>query len=147
MLLTKLRFWTSFLALAGLSVGVASTTLAVPTASATNASLHVTQILLGSSLHHSFTLAGSTTWSSMLTRIRSSVFTIQTPRCLLGVNHHAWTWFWADSSPSSMSNSVASAACSQIVGTSARSVALKVSSTNAAGSLRPGGRPIPMRTR
>jgi len=42
-------------------VGVASTTLAVPTASATNASLHVTQILLGSSLHHSFTLAGSTT--------------------------------------------------------------------------------------
>lgn len=61
MLQTRSRLWTSFLVLAGLSVGVASVTLAVPTASATDTSLHVTQILLGSSLHHSFTLAGSTT--------------------------------------------------------------------------------------
>ena len=46
-----------------------------------------------------------------------------------------------------MSNSVASAACSQIVGTSGRSAAVKFSSTNVAGSLRPGGLPMPTRTR
>ena len=43
--------------------------------------------------------------------------------------------------------SVASAACSQITGTSGRSAAVKFSSTNATGSLRPGGRPMPTRTR
>lgn len=61
--------------------------------------------------------------------------------------YQAWTRFCAGSSPNSISNSVASAACSHTVGTSARSAALKASSTNVAGSLRPGGRPIPMRTR
>ena len=39
--------------------------------------------------------------------------------------------------PSATSNSVASAACSQMLGTSARSAAVKFSSTYAAGSLRP----------
>jgi hypothetical protein len=41
--------------------------------------------------------------------------------------------------PSATSNSVASAACSQMLGTSARSAAVKFSSTYAAGSLRPAG--------
>ena len=59
----------------------------------------------------------------------------------------AWTVFWAGSRPCAISSSVASAACSQSTGTSVRSAAVKFSSTNDAGSLRPGGRPMPMRTR
>lgn len=47
--------------------------------------------------------------------------------------------FCAGFRPSSTSNSVASAACSPMVGTSARSAAVKFSSTSAAGSLRPAG--------
>jgi ABC-2 type transport system ATP-binding protein len=61
--------------------------------------------------------------------------------------YQACTWFWAASRPSLISNSVASAACSQITGTSGRSAAVKFSSTYAAGSLRPGGRPMPIRAR
>ena len=41
----------------------------------------------------------------------------------------AWTVFWAGSSPCWISISVASAACSQIVGTSGRSAAVKFSNT------------------
>ena len=47
--------------------------------------------------------------------------------------------FCAGFRPSSTSNSVASAARSPMVGTSARSAAVKFSSTSAAGSLRPAG--------
>jgi ferredoxin len=63
------------------------------------------------------------------------------------VQPQAWTMFWAGSMPSRINNSVASAACSQIVPTSGRSAAAKFSSTNVAPDLRPGGRPIPIRTR
>jgi hypothetical protein len=43
------------------SLGVANIALDAPTASATDGSFHVSQILLGSSLHHTFTLSGSST--------------------------------------------------------------------------------------
>jgi hypothetical protein len=61
MLQAKLRLWTSLLVLGSASVGIASVTLGASTASATDGSFHVSHIFLGSSLHHSFTLAGSAT--------------------------------------------------------------------------------------
>jgi hypothetical protein len=64
-----------------------------------------------------------------------------------GTDYQACTVFCAGSSPWAISSSVASAACSQIVGISARSAAVKLPSTYAAPSVRPGGRPMPIRTR
>ncbi len=61
MLHTKLRLWTSLLVLGSASAGVASIALNAAPASANDGSLQVSQILLGSTLHHSFTLTGSTT--------------------------------------------------------------------------------------
>ena len=49
--------------------------------------------------------------------------------------------------PSATSNSVASAACSQMLGASARSAAVKFSSAVRRRDLTAGGRPMPMRTR
>lgn len=60
MLHTKLRLWSALLVLGGASVGVASVALNVPSASANDGSFHVSQILLGSSLHHTYTVSGST---------------------------------------------------------------------------------------
>jgi hypothetical protein len=54
---------TALLVLGGTTVGVTSA-LNVPAASATYAPLHVSQILLGSSLHHTFTVSGTTTTQS-----------------------------------------------------------------------------------
>ena len=59
----------------------------------------------------------------------------------------AWTVFWAARMPSCTRISVASAACSTMVGSSARSVALNGCNTNAAASCRLAGGPMPIRTR
>jgi hypothetical protein len=85
--------------------------------------------------------------TELTTSLREFTASLMRSLRLNGFTHQACTRFCAASRPNSISSSVASAACSQIVGTSGRSVAVKFSSTNAAGSLRPGGRPIPIRTR
>lgn len=59
----------------------------------------------------------------------------------------AWKRCCASSRPTSTTDSTASAAVSRVKGSSARSVDEKSLSTKAAGSIRPGGRPIPTRTR
>ena len=59
----------------------------------------------------------------------------------------AWKRFCVGSSPSASRASVASAARSTAKSSSLRSVAEKRLSTKSAGSWRPGGRPMPKRTR
>ena len=58
----------------------------------------------------------------------------------------AWNRCCASSRPTSTRDSTASAAAPRVKGSSARSVAEKLLSTKSAGSIRPGGRPIPTRT-
>jgi len=60
MIRTRLRHWTALLTLGGAAVGVTSVPFSVPTASATSGTYHVSQILSGSSLHHTYTVSGST---------------------------------------------------------------------------------------
>jgi hypothetical protein len=57
---TRLRLWTAVLALGGAALGFAYGPFSVATASASNDTFHVAQILLGSSMHHTFTASGST---------------------------------------------------------------------------------------
>ncbi len=58
----------------------------------------------------------------------------------------AWNRCCASSRPTSTRDSTASAAAPRVKGSAARSVAEKLLSTKSAGSIRPGGRPIPTRT-
>jgi hypothetical protein len=56
----KLRLWGATVLLGGATLGITSLPFGEPTASASYGSFHVEQVLLGSTLHHTFTVAGST---------------------------------------------------------------------------------------
>ena len=60
MIRTKLRLWTALITLGGVAVGVTLVPFSIPTASATSGTFHVSEILLGSSMHHTYTVGGST---------------------------------------------------------------------------------------
>jgi hypothetical protein len=57
----RLRLWTSLLALGGAATGFALVSDGAVAASAAGAPFHVSQILQGSSLHHTYTASGSST--------------------------------------------------------------------------------------
>src|SRR5690606_18109151 len=76
-------------------------------------------------------------------RLPSAMYT----GAVAGSGQSAWNVFCAAASPSEINASTASAARSTSRSRSLRSAAEKSFNTNAAGSIRPGGRPTPNRTR